>query len=176
MTEILKPRNLNLKTCNEAFTLYLPSTKVERISFGDLPRGIKEQIEKPEKCKTSLLLTHFGGNKTFVGEELDMSLIHLQDMSINNQHQGAGAIYIEPGEEDEIVIVGNTTTIDEFQKQGLGTRRLFTMNALARARFGSPIYSTSSPKPQQRSIWERLVEQEVAEKCFWEGTQRYKFI
>ena len=66
--------------------------------------------------------------------------------------------------------VGFTRTGSEHQRSGLAERRLRAMNALARQKYGKPLYSDTLLSPEARSLWEKLVKEGRARK-FSEGEQ-----
>ena len=73
-------------------------------------------------------------------------------------------------------IVGSTITHEEYRRQGLGRRRLLSMNAAAQLLYGMPLYSSNElTSDLELPIWERLVSDGISES-FTEGDRtRYRF-
>lgn len=175
MAEILRPKIPELKSCRELFTVHLPITSIAPISYDNLPGSLKRYIGSKENCGLSFKVVHPDSGITLVAEHSDFEVFFLQDRNKSDRYVGEGQIYVECGSESEIPIVGYTYTSKWARQQGLGTRRLFIMNTVSRLAFDSPVSSSASPRPTQRSIWEKLVEKEIAENYQWEGTPRYRF-
>ncbi|HBE89986.1 MAG: hypothetical protein A3E37_02010 [Candidatus Andersenbacteria bacterium RIFCSPHIGHO2_12_FULL_46_9] len=73
--------------------------------------------------------------------------------------------------------VGWTSTEEKFTNQGLATRRLQTMNALALATWQQPLRSGNfEPGDYTEKAWERLVKQHEVERIDTKGRQYYQFI
>ncbi len=71
--------------------------------------------------------------------------------------------------------VGYTSTEEDFQKQGLSTRRLVLMNEYAKKRYQQPLYSDTLIRGTI-SQWDQLVEEGKAEKVEEGGHRRYRFL
>lgn len=175
MSEILRFTAPSFETYEEAFGIYVPYSKIEPISYKELSTGIKKSLESKDNCGLAFKVTHSDESKTLIAEFPDFDIFFLEDQTEKKVKAGGGRIYVQSGEESEITVVGNTETLEKFRRQGLGTRRLFVMNALSKARYDIPISSSSNPSSFQRPIWERLVHEEYAETHVWEGTERFKF-
>lgn len=177
MVEILHFKDKNFDLFEDSFTLYLPSTHIEPIRYESLPGSLRKQMKvSSEDCGLIFKVEHQDCTTTFVAEIPALEYFRLQDRSRTNTYLGEGLVYIQNIEEDEIPVVGYTFTSIMARRRGLGTRRLFTMNAISHAAFDSAINSSASPRLAQRAVWEKLVEKEVAETHFWQETQRYRFI
>jgi hypothetical protein len=72
--------------------------------------------------------------------------------------------------------VGTTDTLSEHRQQGLGARRLFVMGYISRKIFGMPLYSGLQPSPQAKSLWDTLVQEELATPPTGETHHRYRFL
>jgi len=175
MSEILRLYTANFKQCEKAFGIYLPSASLIPVKYQELPKSLKQQIEKENNCGLSIKVNHQDLGTTYIAEFTGLDLFYLEDRNTENKYAGEGRVYVESSDESEIPVVGYTYTSEKSRRLGFGTRRLFVMNALSRVKFKTPISSSGSPKPTQRSIWEKLVDEEIAEIHYWNGTQRYKF-
>lgn len=63
----------------------------------------------------------------------------------------------------------------DYRRQGLGRRRLFIMNAYSMMQFGLPLHS-GNPDDTSKRIWERLVDEGIAETFEYDGAIAYRFI
>ena len=63
---------------------------------------------------------------------------------------------------------GFTSTEESARRTGLGTRRIFLMNAYAQMNYGFPLYSDTAISEGAKKMWEKLVQQGKAER-FKEG-------
>lgn len=176
MNEILRLGALDLNHCKDVFGLCLPSSDIKPVGYNDLPKGLQKQMDSEENCGLTFKVLHIDNSTTYVSEFVGFDLFFFQDRNAQNRYTGEGRIYVESGEESEIPVVGYTWTSEKFRKQGLGRRRLFIMNATSKARYDNALSSSGSPRISQRSIWEKLVKEGIAETHVWEGTQRYRFI
>ena len=166
-----------LERHEENFALYFPHAAIESISYNDLPYRIRKNLDGKDDCGLALQITHLDLSKTFVGENLSLEAVFLQDRDSKNKYAGEGQIFLEAGnDEPDIPVVGFTFTALKYRRNGLGKRRLQIMDAVTRSLYQDPLYSSGSPRPEQRSIWEHLVNEEIAEIVKWQETKRYKFI
>jgi len=60
--------------------------------------------------------------------------------------------------------IGWIETDKNLRGRGLGTRRLYLINAYSRMLYGLPLYSDTVNSPEMKSLWETLVKQGKAEK------------
>ncbi len=60
--------------------------------------------------------------------------------------------------------IGWIETHEDLWKQGLGTRRMYLMNAYSRMLYGLPLYSDTVNSPRMESLWETLVKKGKAGK------------
>ena len=167
----------DLSLCSEIFACRLPYATFQPIAYKDLPYRIRKNIDGEENSGLALEITHTDSTKTYVGENSSFETVYFQDRDKRNKYLGEGQVYVA-NIEDELYfpVVGFTFTSKKLRRNGFGTRRLFIMDAISRFVFDEPLHSTDSPRISQKSIWEKLVAQEIAEIHQWQGVQRYKFI
>ncbi len=72
--------------------------------------------------------------------------------------------------------VGFTRTLDGFQNEGLGERRLRVANAYSLDNYGIPLNSDTLIEETAKRVWQRLVEKGDAEKYTEGKNERYRFI
>ncbi|NTV44516.1 MAG: hypothetical protein HGA67_02345 [Candidatus Yonathbacteria bacterium] len=72
--------------------------------------------------------------------------------------------------------VGFTRTLDGFQNEGLGERRLRVANAYSLDNYGVPLNSDTLIEKTAKRVWERLVEKGEAEKYMEGKNERFRFI
>lgn len=166
-----------LGKCRKAFAYRHPNATFQPIDYGALPYRIRKNIDGREDLGISLEIEHEDTTKTYVGQSSSLETVFLHDRDRRNKYLGEGVIYLQNFDDDlYIPVVGFTFTAKPQREKGIGTRRLFIMDTLSRLVFEQPLHSSSAPRLSQKSIWERLVEQKVAEYHYFEGVQRYKFI
>ncbi len=71
--------------------------------------------------------------------------------------------------------VGYTLTTGP-RRQGLGTRRLLTMDTIARQKYEEPLRSGAHEEPEAQALWERLVSEGRAVRLPAEADFRYIFL
>ena len=72
--------------------------------------------------------------------------------------------------------IGFTRTLDGFEKEGLGERRLKIANAYSLYNYGFPLNSDTVIQEAAKRVWERLVEKGEAEKYTEGSKERFRFI
>lgn len=69
--------------------------------------------------------------------------------------------------------VGYNDTEREFQRSGLGWRRIRLMNALARTKYDAPLYSDTLMSEQAEGLWQKLVKEGKVKKIKEGKVYRY---
>ncbi len=69
--------------------------------------------------------------------------------------------------------IGFNDTEREFQRKGLGWRRMRLMNAFAQMRYGAPLYSDTLMSEQAEGLWQKLVKEGKAKKIKEGKVHRY---
>lgn len=175
----------------ETFAEYYSHGSIEEIGKV-LPTEVVEHFDK-ENClyiplkdyffsnfASFYLIDHNNQERTYIANEIretqsnkigSMGLIDVNqsDMPVGYGEVDFGRFSFLEGK----FFVGYTETFPEFQKQGLGTRRLYVMNALCQAFYQSPLNSGFGLGLGAERLWERLVEQGVAEVV---KDRRYVFL
>jgi len=72
--------------------------------------------------------------------------------------------------------VASTMTNKDFQRGGLGERRLHTMNTASLNTYGLTLRSGTNLEPEARSIWDRLAAEGRATRLSNDTNFQYKFI
>lgn len=177
MIERIDLKRPNLRSCDEIFACRMPGSSVELITFDFLPSKLKKNIRGKNDCGFALQINHPDQSRSFVGQSTYYDSLHVQDRSNKDKYLGEGQVYIENVEDElYIPVVGFTYTTKKFRRKGIGTRRLIVMDSVSRILFSEPLYSSTTPRLAQKSVWENLVEQESAEVYEFRGIKRYKFI
>lgn len=175
----------------EIFSSYYQTKKLQFPNYESIPKYILDSFcyrlgynieAKPYLyiyLKNFMVITHKTNEKTYVGtrttihpnKETDPGNIYLIDISNRKIIQGYGIV------EYEIFspYVCSTRTIAKFQNKGLGTRRLFVMNALTQTLFEKPLHSDTKISAKEISIWEKLVNSNTATKYQYNNTNRFIF-
>jgi hypothetical protein len=71
--------------------------------------------------------------------------------------------------------IGHIRT-DELRRLGLGTRRVYLMNALSQVFFKSPLYSDTANSPEMEALWEKLEKKGEAIKFKQSGYKRFVLV
>ena len=118
------------------------------------------------------VVNHDSGGKTYITSGVKSYLtdtkpieqtIVLQDVNENGDEKGHGSIkriLMDPGYLNE-PYVGYSETETQYQRQGLGVRRLLLMNALTQSFFNLPLYSMFANDSAQK-VWNKLVKEGTA--------------
>lgn len=177
MIERMNIKRPDSRSCSEIFACRMPDSTIEHITFEFLPSKLKKNIRGKNDCSFALQINHPDQSRSFVGESAYYDSIHVQDRNEKDKYLGEGQVYIENVEDElYIPVVGFTYTTRKFREKGIGTRRLIVMDSVSRILFNEPLYSSTTPRLAQKSVWEHLVEQEYAEIHEFKGIRRYKFI
>jgi hypothetical protein len=177
----------------------------EDIGLDDLPVSILETLDKQtqrgrdgrpfsELFDTVSSIQFPDGSTTYFASYLrsdnnvpDEKVVKVIDTTASETVAGDGTIVfylptntsIVSGARHKMIgfpFVGTTDTLPEHRQQGLGARRLFAMNYISRKIFGLPLYSGLQPTPQAKSLWDTLVQEELATPPTEESHNRYRFI
>jgi hypothetical protein len=176
MKERVSTTPTDWQLAEEIFACRLPGSEIKPITFPVLPERIRKYIGQDRNLGLGLKIDHQDQTTTFVGEDSSCEIIYLQDRDNKNLYLGEGQVCIENVEDElYIPVVAFTQTTRNQRKKGYGTRRLAIMNSLTKLLYDEPLFSSTSPKLKQRSVWERLVEQEYAEVFEFGGVKRFKF-
>lgn len=100
-------------------------------------------------------------------------LVYLRDVTVSGEDEGYGVLI--KSIKSNKPYVGYTSTEEEYQKKGLGKRRLLMMNALSQMLFGFPLHSDIIIRPVAESIWVKLATEGKAIKYNEEGRDRFMF-
>lgn len=177
MKERIGSESPNLRTCNQVITCRLPGSELTKITFAFLPSKIRSDIGTRDNFGFAVMLEYPDLTTSFVAQDLASEIIYLQDRNKQNKYLGEGQVFIENVEDElYIPVVSFSYTSKKFRRRGIGTRRLTIMNSMTRLLYEEPLYSSSTPRLAQKSVWENLVEQELAEEYEFNGVRRYKFI
>lgn len=167
----------------------LPDAAVSKFE-GYSRRFISPEEYRPNDFSGIWKIVRDDGSETFVAEQdKDYGdgkgverLVYLIDM-LHGREVGHGELRrsLRPPSGDEEYFtgkpfVGYSGTESEMQGKGLGRRRLIEMDAISRARYGAPLNSDTLLTDDAIRVWERLVEDGLAEH-YQEGKHtRYRMM
>ena len=124
--------------------------------------------------------------KTYRQNHETESITYVIDTDTSGVTLGKGEIRLSRTNDSDFYknkpFVGQTTTTFEYRRQGLGLRRLHVMNMASLAIHGLPLHSDTLRSRQAQSLWEKLVEQGVAQRYMQanpvtgKSCERYCFI
>ena len=182
------------------FTMFFPEGTIESVQELNIPKEamtiferkseqfIKKQDYRPRNFDHYFLISHANGDKTYCAQQTKTynpdnteELSYFADMR-DDKFLGYSELRKNISNKKAYFkdkpFVGYTSTEKQFQKQGLGTRRLQFMNAYSEMQYSRPLYSDTLN--QEKNIWENLTKKGLAKK-FTEGEGgnkqvRYVFI
>lgn len=193
---------------HEIFAKYFPDATIIDCALTQLPERVVEHFEKrsemyilpgnykPGNFSRLMVIDYTNGDKTYIAVQTktyDTSgstdeLVHLLDFNKVGEEIGRGEIgkYIKDGNPKEEPYFKDkpfvywSSTNDTFQRNGFGTRRLRTMNAISQMLYSLPLNSSGNPSKKQRRIWQKLVKLKEAEryqdKWYDRRPTRYRFV
>lgn len=177
------------------FNEFFKEGDIKELSIEDLPSDILKFFEnnsakfippkdyEPENFKKFLLVNHENGDQTYIANQTKKyDNKNVEDLSYLVDYRGGdnlghAELRYNPSSDLEYFkdkpFVGYTGTEEKYQKQGLGRRRLFLMNALAKTLYNNPVYSDTVITDEAKSLWEKLVQENLAKKIKEGNEDRY---
>ncbi len=194
-------KNLNVipkRDMAEKFRDLYNSEMVE-VTYEDLPQNVKIHFENqsskfilPEAYKIGNFsklckFPHQNGDETYVGQQdktYDTNGATERLTYFVDTRDGEMTGYLElrlPVSDlsqyfKEKPFVGFTRTHSPFLSQGLGKRRLEEANAYSLSEHSLPLNSDSLVTEEAKRVWERLIEDDKAERYVENGKERFRFI
>jgi len=181
---------------------FFPEGKTTEININDLPvdvlnffEGYSKRFILPEEYvpgnfKKLFLADHENGDKTYIANQTKIytegddggggeDLSYLVDYRANEiighselRFKGSsGNKYYQ-----DKPFIGFTDTEEKHRKSGLGKRRLYLMNALAKSFYGHSVYSDTLVSEEARLLWEKLVLENKAQKIKEGDKDRYRLV
>src|SRR4030042_2157230 len=192
MIEILKQSQEDSQF--SIFNKYFPDGKISEVSVEIIPRGAMKYFEgkssqfispdkyKPGNFEKFFLIQHADGSKTYLAQQTktyDTSrttekltyFIDIREEEVVGRSELRHCVNWNKGSQKyfkDKPFVGYTSTKEGMQRTGLGTRRLFMMNAYSLMDYGLPLHSDTLMSPEAEILWEKLAERGMAIK-FKEG-------
>jgi hypothetical protein len=174
---------------------HFPEGNIQVIGKEDVPEIVMEHFEKrsamyilpdnyhPGNFEAFYLIIHDNGDKTYLAKQTKVYEENDCDSNIysfdirGSEALGYGRVLnnLTNKKMKNQPIVEYFRTFKSFHKQGLGTRRLFMLNALARAFYGAPLNS-STTFSTSKSLWEKLERDGKVKKVKWGNFDNYVFI
>ncbi|MDA2936086.1 hypothetical protein MYX06_02620 [Patescibacteria group bacterium AH-259-L05] len=200
MTEKIKLESGDIDYSEQVktFSEYFSNGQIEEIEIDEVPENIMKHFEgksksfilpdeyQPGNFEKFFVIKHENGNKTFVAQQTKNysdngtteKLTYIVDVDKNGAYIGHGAINISTPDEyfKNKPFVDYTKTLKEHRKKGLGTRRLYLMNAVSQMLYGRPLHSALTRGPKAESLWQKLAANGEAKKIKQGDRDRYVFV
>lgn len=183
------------------FHEYFPDAEIKEAGIKDIPKKALEYFEfkssqfllpdeyKPENFEKFFTVRHTDDITTFIAQQTK-TYYHgdIEKLTFFADYNGEDIIgraelrlNIKCAQEDEEYFrnkpfVGWIETNEDSRKSGLGTKRLFLMNAISQMCYSQPVYSDTLNSPQMKNVWEKLVELGSATKFRERNHDRYVFL
>lgn len=171
----------------------LPGAEIEDISIDLIPQRVLEKFEahskrfilpneyKPGNFNKLLLIRFQNGDIIYAAKQIKIydnkreeectyffetrgdEILGRSEMRYGLKYKKENSKYFK-----DKPFVGFIKTESDMKKTGLGTRRLFAMNAVSHMIYGQPLYSDTVNSDEMINVWEELVKKGKAEK-FKEG-------
>jgi hypothetical protein len=180
------------------FDKFFKEGDVKELQIEELPEDILKFFEnnsarfilpkdyKPENFKNFLLVNHENGDQTYIANQTKKyDNKNVEDLSYLVDYRGEDNLghaelrYNHSSDSEyfkDKPFVGYTVTEEKYQKQGLGRRRLFLMNALAETLYNNPVYSDTIITDEAKNLWEKLVQENLVKKIKEGDKDRYVMI
>jgi len=166
----------------DIYNKLLPDTNIVKVDISEIPKSPLNFFKNRSKLFTNnkefisdslnsfCIIRYPDGSKSYVTTQTKTysangdteKLVYIYDQDGQNKQIGYGEIRYNELRKDEYFknkpFVGYTFTNENFEKQGYGTRRLKTMNALSLRMFGFPLHSDTLIGEKAERIWQRLTE------------------
>lgn len=181
------------------FNEYFPDGKIEEITIDEVPENAMEYFESkssqfttsdnyiPKNFEKFFVINHAENNQTYLAQQTKTydnideteKLTYFVDIN-NGAIEGRSELRfnIRCKKENEIYFknkpfTGWTDTEENARRKGLGTRRIFMMNAFSQMMHGFPLYSDTVITFEAKKMWEKLVSQGKAKKFKEDSNDRY---
>jgi GNAT superfamily N-acetyltransferase len=142
-------------------------TAAKALKLGDFIRLMAIEFDDGQ---TTYFAQH---DQTYEHVESTERLVYLADINGLGRVIGSGEIRLSLTDTDPFFLnkpfVGNTATQPEFRGKGLGRRRLLAMNAATLLMYNLVLNSDTLRSAPASSVWQRLVNDGLAE-TYWESS------
>lgn len=183
----------------DIFHEYFPAGEIEVARIEDLPSDVWYFFEKKSEAhltKSEYQPKSFSRLFRVRHKNGDVTYLAVQTKIYNTKQDAEELIYFADTRRDKMIgyselhfnisskspyfknkpLVSFTQTYNNYVKQGLGTRRLFLMNAMTQMLYKLSLYSDTLNSPDMKKIWESLVKQGKASKFKENEYDRYAII
>ncbi len=191
-----KNKKFDLEKVKDDFCKFFRGSSIEEIDLNNIPKEamtffenhsellISSKDYKPGNFEFFFLIKHSNGDITYLAqqtknyhEKVGIERLTYFWETRNKENIGHGELRYNISDKDEFFknkpFVGFSETEKEFQKQGLGKRRLLLMNAYSQMLYQLPLYSSDIITPKAENIWVQLEGEGLAQKLIGENRKRY---
>lgn len=176
--------NLHIKTeISYMFNQHFSEGRISEVKMLGIPcvavnlfEGMSRRFILPEEYKLGNFKRFYRvdledrGNIYVATQTKQEDLIYLIELNYSEVRVGYGKVRVDVDNKDPTkptpyCFIGFIETEEDFQRRGLGERRLCVMNALSRAPYGSPLYSCETiTEWSGQSFMERLYEKGIVQR------------
>lgn len=166
---------------SEEFSILFPGADIKKVGISEVPESPLNFFKDrslwltnnkkyiPDSLDSFYKIRYQDGSISYVATQTKTyatngdteKLVYIYDEDAQHNEIGYGEIRYNEMRKDNYFknkpFVGFTTTGENYKKQGFGTRRLKTMNALSLRMFGLPIHSDTLIGEESKRIWQRLL-------------------
>jgi hypothetical protein len=155
---------------------------IHRISADDLPESAEEEFW----VDRSTFYRHvYPEYSTYFAHQMDrIPNLNLDSVKALDIHRdlsivGGAVLHTHIDEPDyrhlEVPQINSNWAVEGYQNQGYGRRRVLAMQAISLLLFDKPLHSSHLRLGYEENIWQRLVEDGVAESSHLNGLKIYSF-
>jgi len=173
------------------FESFFPQGKMTILNINDLPPAVLDffesnskkfvlpEVYQPKDFKKFMLVNFDNGDRTYIANQVKKyneeedgteDLNYLVDYR-GDENIGHAELRYNLSDSEYFQnkpFIGYTNTEEKYQKTGLGMRRIFLLDALAKTFYNHSVCSDTVITDQAKSLWEYLVQDGKAKK-FKEG-------
>lgn len=180
----------------ESFKEYFPEAKFTKVGIMDVPDNVvelmisrSEMFVSPEDSQPLIdfySVEYKNGDISYISTHIKQyrypdivdKMLYVVDSRHGDLMGYADVSFQIEGENtcDEQPFILFIRTNDEFRRQGIGKRRLLTINVLSKMFFDSPIYSGGPITDKMRSIWEKMADNDEAIRIQNDDSIRYRCV
>jgi hypothetical protein len=184
----------------QIFESYIKGSKIQEVTIESIPKEVLVFFEQRSALYVNIDVykeKNFENFYEIIHNNADRSYVAVQTKEYpdgtvekdtyffdtrNNEELGYGEVRFNQRSENDYFknkpFVGITRTLEKFQRQGLGKRRVLEMGAYTEMQYQLPLNSDSLLSAESKEVWENLINEDMAEKYIEAqgGSERYRLL